>query len=76
MCKMCKQTLFFTGVACPCNAVDVSCLRCVEEACACPVGKKYLLSWWTKDAMSRFVKTAEGYLEKLEAGQADEVISK
>ncbi|CAN0470422.1 unnamed protein product, partial [Hapterophycus canaliculatus] len=73
VCKTCKHTLFMTGVACPCSDVDVSCLRCAEEACECPVSNKYLLSWWTEDDLSHFVRTAEGYLAKLANGEVDEV---
>ncbi|CAN0015130.1 unnamed protein product, partial [Sphacelaria rigidula] len=73
MCKTCKHTLFMTGVACRCNDLDVSCIRCVKSACECPMSEKYLLSWWTETDLSRFVSTAEAYLVKLRAGQADEV---
>lgn len=62
-----------TGVACPCSDVDVSCLRCAEESCDCPVAGKYLLSWWTEDDLNRFVRTAETYLRKLADGQANAV---
>ncbi|CAM9547071.1 unnamed protein product [Ectocarpus fasciculatus] len=71
VCKNCKHTLFMTGVACPCSDVDVSCLRCAEESCDCPVAGKYLLSWWTEDDLNRFVQTAETYLRKLADGQAN-----
>lgn len=73
MCKTCKHTLFMTGVACHCSDVDVSCLRCVRSACDCKISDKYLLSWWTRDDLSRFVTTAETYLKKLRAGEADAV---
>lgn len=74
MCKTCKHTVFMTGVGCPCSNVGVSCLRCVDKACPCPVGTKYLLSWWTKDEMCRFLQTAEDYVRKLDNGQADKVL--
>lgn len=73
MCKMCKHILFMTGVACPCSDVDVYCLRCVGDSCNCPMEGKYLLSWWKEDDLSRFVSTAEAYLEKLKEGKADAV---
>lgn len=62
-----------TGVACRCNDLDVSCLRCVKAACGCGMEEKYLLSWWTEEDLSRFVNTAETFLRKLRAGRADTV---
>ncbi|CAN0055336.1 unnamed protein product [Discosporangium mesarthrocarpum] len=68
VCKTCKHTLFMSAVACGCDQLAVSCLRCATEHCDCPMASRFIMCWFKERDLEHMVETAQNYVTHLSLG--------